>query len=45
MSDPGSKIVAVARREGVQIHYRIANEQIVNLCRAVCVQVEQDSGL
>ena len=37
--------VLAKRREGVQIHYRIANEQIVNLCRAVCVQVEQDSGL
>jgi DNA-binding transcriptional ArsR family regulator len=37
--------VLAKRREGVQIHYRIANEQIVNLCRAVCVQVEQDAGL
>ena len=32
--------VLAKRREGVQIHYRIANEQIVNLCRAVCHQIE-----
>ena len=32
------------QREGVQIHYRIANEQIVNLCKAVCLQVEDESG-
>jgi len=31
------------RREGVQIYYRIANEQIVNLCRAVCVQIEEEA--
>ncbi len=37
--------VLAKRREGVQIHYRIANDQIVSLCRAVCVQVEEDSGL
>lgn len=32
--------VLAKRREGVQIHYRIANEQIVSLCRVVCMQVE-----
>ena len=32
--------VLAKRREGVQIHYRIANDQIVSLCRAVCHQVE-----
>lgn len=37
--------VLAKRREGVQIHYRIANEQIVNLCKAVCVQIETDSRL
>jgi len=37
--------VVAKRREGVQIHYRIANEQIVNLCKAVCLQVEDDSTL
>src|SRR6218665_2485176 len=26
------------RREGVQIFYRIINEQVVTLCRAVCTQ-------
>ncbi len=32
--------VLAKRRDGVQIYYRIANEQIVNLCRVVCLQVE-----
>ena len=32
--------VLAKRRDGVQIYYRIANEQIVNLCRVVCMQVE-----
>jgi hypothetical protein len=27
----------------VQIYYRIENEQIVNLCNVVCVQVEEES--
>ena len=27
------------RRDGVQIYYRIINEQVVTLCRAVCGQV------
>lgn len=35
--------VVAKRREGVQIHYHIANEQIVNLCKAVCMQVEDES--
>jgi DNA-binding transcriptional ArsR family regulator len=26
------------RREGVQIYYRIVNDNIVNICRAVCKQ-------
>jgi DNA-binding transcriptional ArsR family regulator len=37
--------VLAKRRDGVQIHYSIANEQIVNLCKAVCVQVEDESRL
>jgi DNA-binding transcriptional ArsR family regulator len=37
--------VLAKQRDGVQIYYRIANEQIVNLCRAVCVQVEDSSRL
>lgn len=37
--------VLAKRREGVQIHYRIANEQVVSLCKAVCVQVEVEAGL
>lgn len=31
------------RREGVQIYYRIVNEQVVSLCRAVCGQVANES--
>jgi len=37
--------IVAKQREGVQIYYRIANEQIVNLCKAVCSQVEGKSGL
>ena len=34
------------RRDGVQIHYRIINDRVVTLCRAVCTQIaiEVDSG-
>lgn len=28
------------RREGVQIYYRIVNNNIVNICRAVCHQTD-----
>ncbi|AEG92461.1 ArsR/SmtB family transcription factor [Ramlibacter tataouinensis] len=33
------------RREGVQIYYRIINDRVVTLCRAVCTQIaiEADS--
>ena len=31
------------RREGVQIYYRIVNEQVVSLCPAVCVQIASES--
>ena len=31
------------RRDGVQIYYRITNEQVVNLCRSVCVQIAIDA--
>lgn len=27
------------RREGVQIHYRIIDERVASLCRAVCTQI------
>ena len=27
------------RRDGVQIYYRIINERVVTLCRAVCTQI------
>ena len=33
------------RREGVQIYYRIINERVVTLCRAVCVQIASESQL
>jgi ArsR family transcriptional regulator len=34
------------RREGVQIYYRIVNDRVVTLCRAVCTQIaiEADGG-
>ena len=31
------------RREGVQIYYRITNDRVVTLCRAVCVQIASES--
>ena len=31
------------RREGVQIYYRIINDKVVSLCRAVCVQIASES--
>jgi len=37
--------IVAKQREGVQIYYRIANAQIVNLCKAVCQQVETKSRL
>ena len=30
------------RRDGVQIFYRIVNERVVTLCRAMCVQIASD---
>ena len=33
------------RREGVQIYYRIINERVVTLCRAVCTQIAIGSDL
>lgn len=27
------------RRDGVQIHYRIIDDRVANLCRAVCTQI------
>lgn len=37
--------VLAKRREGVQIHYRINNDRVVTLCRAVCTQVAIESDL
>ena len=31
--------VLAKRREGVQIHYRIIDEQVASLCRTVCAQM------
>ena len=31
------------RREGVQIFYCITNERVVNLCRAVCIQIASEN--
>jgi DNA-binding transcriptional ArsR family regulator len=33
------------RREGVQMFYRIVNEQVVALCRAVCGAVAAEENL
>lgn len=33
------------RRDGVQIYYRIINERVVTLCRAVCTQIAIDSEM
>lgn len=33
------------RRDGVQIFYRITNDRVVSLCRAVCTQVAIESDL
>jgi ArsR family transcriptional regulator len=35
--------VLAKTRDGVQIYYRIANEKIVTLCKAVCLQVEEQA--
>lgn len=31
------------RREGVQVYYRIVNERVVSLCRAVCTQIAMET--
>ncbi len=31
------------RRDGVQIFYRIVDERVAKLCRAVCTQIAVDS--
>jgi DNA-binding transcriptional ArsR family regulator len=33
------------RREGVQIFYRIVNDRVVTLCRAVCTQIAIEADL
>jgi ArsR family transcriptional regulator len=35
--------VLAKRRDGVQIYYRIANLQVVTVCKAVCYQVQLDT--
>ena len=32
------------RRDGVQIFYRIINDRVVTLCRAVCTQIAIETG-
>ena len=32
------------RRDGVQIYYRIVNNRVVSLCRAVCTQIAIEGG-
>ena len=31
------------RRDGVQIYYRIVNDRVVTLCRAVCTQIAAEA--
>jgi DNA-binding transcriptional ArsR family regulator len=31
------------RREGVQVYYRLINDRVVTLCRAVCIQIAIES--
>ena len=33
------------RREGVQVFYRLVNDRVVTLCRAVCTQIAIESDL
>jgi ArsR family transcriptional regulator len=33
------------RREGVQIFYRIVNDKVVTICRALCTQIAVESDL
>ena len=33
------------RRDGVQIYYRIVNQRVVTLCRAVCTQIAAEADL
>lgn len=33
------------RREGVQIYYRIINDRVVTLCRAICTQIAIEADL
>ncbi len=33
------------RRDGVQIFYRIINDRVVTLCRAVCTQIASEAAL
>ncbi len=33
------------RRDGVQIYYRIINDRVAALCRAVCTQIASESDL
>ena len=33
------------RREGVQIYYRIVNDKVVALCRAMCTQIAIEADL
>jgi ArsR family transcriptional regulator len=33
------------RREGVQVYYRLVNDRVVTLCRAVCTQIAIETDL
>lgn len=33
------------RREGVQIYYRVTNDRVITLCRAICTQIAIEADL
>lgn len=37
--------VLAKRRDGVQIYYRINNDRVVTLCRAVCTQIAIEADM
>lgn len=37
--------VLAKRRDGVQIYYRINNDRVVTLCRAVCTQIAIEADI
>lgn len=36
--------VVARRRDGAQIHYRLANESLASICRTVCIDLASENG-